>query len=91
MTVRTPEYIICFIDTATGKNLSQHICFCMEAPEHTDTFIMTHQKGKICHKTPKYIILQRTAGVSVPLFFTFMSDKFLIHFSDELVKGLKSS
>lgn len=60
----------------------------MEALEHTDTFIMTHQKGKICHKSPKYIILQRTAGVSVPLFFTFMSDKFLIHFTDELVKGL---
>lgn len=56
MTVRTPEFIISYIDTATGKNLSQHICFCMEAPEHTDTFIMTHQKGKICHKTPKYII-----------------------------------
>ncbi len=79
MTVRTPEFIISYIDTVAGKNLSQHIYFCMEALEHTDTFIMTHQKGKICHKSPKYIILQRTAGVSVPLFFTFMSDKFLIH------------
>ena len=64
MTVRTPEFIIYYIDTAAGKNLSQHI---YEANEHTDTFIMTHQEGKICHKSPKYIISQRTKVFSFPL------------------------
>ena len=55
MTVRTPEFIISYIDTAAGKIFRNTFSF-IEANEHTDTFIMTHQEGKICHKSPKYII-----------------------------------
>jgi len=84
-----PENIICFIDTASGGNLSHHIYFYMEAIWHIDTFIMTHQNGKICHKIPKYIIFQRTAGISVPLSFAFLLVYLLLNFSNELIKGLE--
>ena len=66
MTVRTPEFIISYIDTAAGKIFRNTFSF-IEANEHTDTFIMTHQEGKISHKSPKYIISQRTKVFSFPL------------------------
>ena len=75
MTVRTPEFIISYIDTAAGKNLSQHIYFCMEVLEHTDTFIMTHQEGKICHKSPKYIILKITEVFFIPAVRHHLADQ----------------